>query len=393
LLDEKFHEVQEHTHSMKTDFTFKRSVVAWHRARVGLRRLGAALRTDLSGLRGGRSSCTGLRPGPGEAPGVTKPVIFASYATDETTKGSHRYCGGEKLLNNLILLLRRRGYDAYMVSLDGKHADWLIEHAPFLSLREFVETKRAAQSVRCVTSWMKAKPFLEHCSEFYFWDHELSASSRSHFPDLARYGARGRIVRVAGVNRAVQSFHRAVFEVPALLLRQLVDEEYWKPDAARRIPSRIGYFDEGAHGAEFIRRIRERTIAAGFSLDFVQLAGVEKDILSQMQQCGTFLALNVGKSPLWGEGGPMSPQEAMACGTVPICFDINGPWEVIQQNYNGVVVPEFTPDAMAQALIRVYSVPGRWEEMSRRSLEMSRISHSLQARWPDVARFLDLPLE
>lgn len=378
---------------MKADFAFKHSVVAWHRALAGLRRLGMAVRTDLSGLRGGKPSRIKEGPDPGAEPALIKPLIFASYATDAATTGSHRFCGGEKLLNNLILLLRRRGFEAYMVSLDGKHADWLIEHAPFLSLREFVEKKRTAQAVRCVTSWMKAKPFLDQCPEFYFWDHELSASSRSHFPDLVRYEARGRIVRVAGVNRAVQSFHRALFETPALVLRQLIDEEHWKPDSARRIPNRVGYFDEGEHGAEFIRRIRERTASAGLSLEFVQLAGVEKEILSQMQQCGVFLALNVGKSPLWGEGGPMSPQEAMACGTVPICFDINGPWEVIQQNYNGVVVSEFTPDAMAQALIDVYSVPNRWEEMSRRSLEMSRISHSLKARWPDVARFLDLPLQ
>ena len=30
----------------------------------------------------------------------------------------------------------------------------------------------------------------------------------------------------------------------------------------------------------------------------------------------------------------------MACGTVPICFDMNGPWELIQQDYNGVILPE-----------------------------------------------------
>lgn len=378
---------------MKADFAFKRSAIAWHQVLAGLRRLGAAVRTDLSGFRSKKALVARGGPGPVAVSDTGKPLIFASYATDGATKGSHRYCGGEKLLNNLILLLRRRGFEAYMVSLDGKHSDWLIEHAPFLSLQEFIVKKKSASSVRCVTSWMKAKPFLEQCSEFYFWDHELSASSRSHFPDLVRDMARGRIVRTAGVNRAVQSFHRAVFETPALLLRQLIDEEHWKPDPTRRIPNRVGFFDEGEHGAEFIRRIREQTASAGLALEFVQLAGVEKEILSQMQQCGTFLALNVGKSPLWGEGGPMSPQEAMACGTVPICFDINGPWEVIQQNYNGVVVSEFTPDAMARALIGVYSEPNRREEMSRRSLEMSRISHSLQARWPDVARFLDLPSE
>lgn len=375
---------------MKTDFAFKRSAVAWHQVLTGVRRLGTAVRTDLSALVPGRSLDSGRRPIPASETGSARPMVFASYATDEAMRGSHRYCGGEKLLNNLILLLRRKGYEAWMVSLDGQHAGWLAEHAPFLSLPQFKEKLLGGGDVRCVTSWLRAAPYLAHCPRFYFWDQELSASSRSHFPDLARMVAQDRIIRTAGVNRAVQAFHRAMFETPALVLRQLIDEAHWKPDPSRRIPTRIGYFDEGDHGAEFIRRIRGQTAAAGLALEFVQLAGVEEEIISQMQQCGTFLALNVGKSPLWGEGGPMSPQEAMACGTVPVCFDINGPWELIQQNYNGVIVSEFTPEAMAQALIGIYAQGGRWEDMSRRSLEMSRISHSMEARWPDVARFLDL---
>ena len=137
----------------------------------------------------------------------------------------------------------------------------------------------------------------------------------------------------------------------------------------------------------------ELTKGAGLALEFVQLAGVEKEIIAQMQQCGVFMALNIGKSHLWGEGGPMSPQEAMACGTVPVCFDINGPWELIQQDYNGVIARESTPESMAEALISIYSVPGRLEEMSRRTLEIFLRSHSMEARWPEVARFLDLPLK
>ncbi|MBE2205399.1 MAG: glycosyltransferase [Chthoniobacterales bacterium] len=380
--------------------TFKQTTIHWARLRVAFRCFLSSLRLDLTNdvLRPFVPATLRRRTLAGKTAsrisgGGSRPIIFASYATDDTTKGSHRFCGGEKLLNNLVLLLRRRGYEAYMVSLGGGHSDWLIEHAPFLSLEEFRAKKMSAPDVRCVTSWMKAKPFIDECSAFYFWDHELSASSRSHFPDLARSVARGKIVRTAGVNRAVQSFHRAVFETPALLLRQLIDEEHWTPDPARRIPKRVGYFDEGEHGADYVRQMREKTVAAGLDLEFVQLAGVEKEILSQMQQCGVFVALNLGKSPFWGEGGPMSPQEAMACGTVPVCFDINGPWELIQQHYNGVIVSEPTPDAMARELVGIYSQPGRLELMSNRALEISRTSHSLQARWPDVARFLDLPLE
>lgn len=278
-----------------------------------------------------------------------------------------------------------------MVSTDGKHSEWLAEHAPFLSVDEFRAKLSTALHARCVTSWIPAKAFLDHCPQFYFWDQELGASSRSHFPQLAHMMASGRIVRTAGVNRTVQAWHRATFGTPALLLRQLVDEKHWQPDESRRVPHRVGYFDEGDHGEKFIAEIRERTKSVGLTLEFHRLQGVEREIIAQMQTCGTFLALNVGKSPLWGEGGPMTPQEAMACGAVPICFDINGPWELIQQNYNGVVLADFTPAAMADALKDIYQTPGRLAEMSKRCLEMTSAAHTMEARWPDVRRFLDLP--
>lgn len=319
-----------------------------------------------------------------------KPEIYVSYATDDSLKGSHLYCGGEKLLNNLVLLLRRKGYEAFMVSLDGRHAGWLAEHAPFLSLDAFKARKKDVKDVRCVTSWLKARPFINECPHFYFWDQELSASSRSHFPDLAGLIANKRIIRTAGVNRAVQAFHRCVFETPSVVLRQLIDEQHWQPDPARRVATRIGYFDEGDHGARYVREIEEKTKAAGLNLEFVQLEGNEAAIISQMQQCAVFMALNIGKSPLWGEGGPMSPQEAMACGTVPVCFDINGPWELIQQHYNGVIARELSAEAMASELIWIYSEPHRVQIMGNRALEIFRTSHSMEARWPEVARFLDL---
>lgn len=87
----------------------------------------------------------------------------------------------------------------------------------------------------------------------------------------------------------------------------------------------------------------------------------------------------------------MSPQEAMACGTVPLCFDINGPWEVIQQHYNGVIVPDMDPVTMGRELAGIYRTPARLDTMSRRCVEMTESSHTMEARWPTVVRFLDLP--
>jgi Glycosyl transferases group 1 len=336
------------------------------------------------------------RKGNGSAPAraeTSRPSVFVSYATDETLKGSHRYCGGEKLLNNLVLLLRRHGYEAYMVSMDGAHSNWLVEHAPFLSVEEFARRAAGAPPIRCVTSWVLADAFLQHCPGFYFWDQELATTSRSQFPTLARQMRQGRIHATAGLNRSIQAWHMAIFERRASLLRTLVDDKHWKPDEAQRKRNRVGYMDEGSLTATFIDTIRSLTQSRELELEFVRLAGVEADIIKGMQTCSVFLALNVGKSPLWGEGGPMTPHEAMACGAIPICFDMNGPWELIQQGYNGFVLPQIRPELMADQLIRIYSEPGQLETLRTNALAVFRTSHCMESRWPFVCEFLGLPKE
>ncbi len=318
-----------------------------------------------------------------------RPVIFASYCAGPSLMGSNKFCGGEKVLNNLVLLLRQHGYEAYMVSLDGKHSNWLVEHAPYISLSEFAERKSQAASFRCVTSWLKATAFLEQAEKFYFWDQELGSSARSQFPEFARLMKSGKILQSAGVNRVVQTWHSVVFGRQTHLLRQLLNDRYWRPDPDRRIRHRVGFFDEGPHTAKYIGVIGDFTRQAGLELEFYQLQGLEADIIQQMQTCAVCLVLNIGKSS-WGEGGPMAPWESMACGAVPVCFDLKGAWEVIQQNYNGIITEEICPEQMGAALLEIYGTPGRLEEMSKRGLEIMAAAHSLESRWPAVEKFLDL---
>ena len=55
----------------------------------------------------------------------------------------------------------------------------------------------------------------------------------------------------------------------------------------------------------------------------------------------------------------MTPHEAVACGTVPVCFDMNGPWELIQQGLQRRGSAEIKPELMARELINLYTQPGR----------------------------------
>lgn len=379
--------IREHAHQHR----------CW-RTRRGLAYLGLAWRKLLRDLSTDVwEKAPGILPKPKQSTandqagaGPQRPLIFASYAVDELHPGSHRYCGGEKLLNNLVLQLRRKGFDAWMVTLDGKQAGWLMEQAPCLSLEEFRGKKNSAKEVRCVTSWIDARAFLAECQSFYYWDMELATSSDYQFPRIAKAMRRGRIRNLSAFNRAIQAWFMEVFDRPCGLLRTLVDEKYWHPDEAKRVPNRVGYMDEGPHTAALIEQTRAQCKAAGLQIDFVELRGDEPAIRDGMQSCEVFLVTNPGKSPIWGEGGPMTPHEAMACGTVPVCFDLNGPRESVIDGYCGRIVVKGNNTAYASAVAELFQDRNNLRQMSTRAAEIIQESHTMEKRWPEIATFLNL---
>ena len=90
----------------------------------------------------------------------------------------------------------------------------------------------------------------------------------------------------------------------------------------------------------------------------------------------------------------MTPHEAMACGTVPICFDMNGPWELIQQGYNGFVLPEIRPETDGRPTDQHLLRPQAGSKFLRsNALAVFRTSHCMESRWPFVCEFLRLPKE
>ncbi len=307
--------------------------------------------------------------------------------------GSHRYCGGEKSLNNLVLLLRRHGYEAWLVTLDGKQAGWLAEQAPCLSIAEFQRHQEPGRPVRCVTSWLEAHVFLDACGPFYYWGPracDYGGTSVSHALGLfeIRPGSKSSPASIVPSEPGC----RAHFDVPASLVRSLVDENLWKPDPAKRHPNRVGYVAESADTPALIEGIRAHAKARGLQLDFQEMSGDEPDMVAQMQACSVFIVTNPGKSDLWGEGGPLGPHESAACGAVPICFDLDGPREIIQSGYNGVIVPRHRADLMAAVVAELFENPTRLDEMKGRARETILASHAMETRWAEVADFLDLPV-
>jgi hypothetical protein len=325
----------------------------------------------------------------GQSASVVKPVIFVSSCVDEKAPGGQKYNGGINEYNCLVKLLRQHGYEAYIVTYDGNYESWLIEHQPHISLEVFRSKIKSLSDIRCVTSWAEAKAFIRECKKLYFWDMELRYTDHNHFATLASL-YRTKIEKTASISRTIQAWHMANFARQCTIIPNLLDESYWKPDETRRLFNRVGYMDEGEHTEQHIAQFQNAAKTAGLELEFYQIKGDAKEFLCGMQSCNTFISMNQGKDPLWGEGCPRTIIEALSTGAVVLAYDVIGNREMIQHSFNGIIVPRYLPDIMAKTLIDLYQKPSEIERLRENGLNLIRSCHTSEARWPAIKEFLDL---
>lgn len=366
----------------------------WWRTRRGARLLRLAWDEFVKGFRSDASwvlrmpsrSLTAPKSTGGPEPTQEKPVVFLSFCAGADQPGTSRFNGGEKALNNLCHLLRRRGFEAFVVTWDGSRADWLADPAPAISVEDCRRRLAVGGSFRCVTSWIDSPSFLDGIRRFYYWDMESAYSDGYQFPEVADAVRAGRVVRFAAFSRTIQACLMARFHRPVELLPSLVDDRLWQPDESRRIRRRVGYFDEGGKTSEILTGLQERCPGA----EFVRVAGIEREVIAAIQTCEFFIVMNQGKDPLWGEGGPYTPHEALACGAIPLATDICGPRESIIDGFNGFVVPRGRWDLLGATLANLLANPALCERLRENGRRHFEVALTLDARWPAVNEFLEL---
>lgn len=318
-----------------------------------------------------------------------KPLVFVSVCENEYRKGGDKYNGGINELNCLVKLLRRHGYSAYMVTYDGTFEPWLFEHQDHISIADFKEKISSNSDYRCVTSFAVANEFIRHCDRIYFWDMELTFSDHCHFSKITHLD-RTKIANRAGISRTVQAWHMANFHKKCVVLPNLLDDDFWKPDSSKRINNRIGYMNEGLHTQYVIQFFQKKLYDAGLDIEFIQLRGETKNILEGMQSCNIFISMNLGKDLLWGEGCPRTIIEALSTGAVVLAYDIIGNREILIDSFNGIIVPRYNHEIMIEKLIELIKNPEKIDLLRKNGLNFIESCHTLDSNWPAVCEFLDI---
>ena len=82
------------------------------------------------------------------------------------------------------------------------------------------------------------------------------------------------------------------------------------------------------------------------------------------------------------EGTPVAIMEALACGTAAIVSDYPGARDIINDRQNGVLVPQRSPEALAQAIIELQQTPTTREAYGAAGRETVRQRHD----WSVISR-------
>lgn len=318
-----------------------------------------------------------------------KPIIFISACENFYAPGGYQFNGGINEFNLLVKLLRLHGYKAFVVTFDGTYKHWLIEHQPHISLYEFHNILKIHPNVRCVTSWIISKAFIDECEKLYFWDMELCFTANNHFYKLIELYKK-KIVKTAAISRTIQAWHMAHFKKTPVVIPNLLDTMIWKPNPEERIFNRIGYMNEGDHTQKQIEEINKSLIKSGYTLDFKLIKGTTEDVLKGIQSCNLFISTNIGKDDLWGEGCPRTIIEALSTGAVVLGYDIIGNREILINNFNGFIVKRYDIDEMILKIKYLYENTSEIDKMREDGLNLIQRCHTLENRWELVKEFLDL---
>lgn len=124
------------------------------------------------------------------------------------------------------------------------------------------------------------------------------------------------------------------------------------------------YMGVVAGNGPLLEDIREWVLANGLKDRLIVIGEVDQQSLSEL-----YSASDVIIYPGELEIQPLVPQEAMACGTVPIVSDTLGNNEIVQHNFNGLVVKLGDISGLAQSVKLLFNDNALYESLRKNGLE------------------------
>jgi predicted O-methyltransferase YrrM len=318
------------------------------------------------------------------------PIVLISSCAGKDEPGDFRFNGGVKLYNLWAKILRREGIPAFIVTYDGKRLEWLERPQPVVSLETAAAWKASGLPLLFLTAWLGAKAFLDVADEFYYYDCESNYTFGLHRRVFRRLLKRGKICGIATHSRTQQARHMEFHGRDVMFIPIWSDSEIWFDDSAVREKNLIGFTEESDESVLEAEIVVERCTQAGLPVRAVRICGFEREMAETLRECDLFLGLNHGKDPLWGEGSPLTQQEAMHSGCVVAAYDVRGNREYLVEGFTGRLVPPGDISALSDAVVDTLARPEVKERLRRESRALVSSAFVEKSRLGALPAFLGI---
>lgn len=126
-------------------------------------------------------------------------------------------------------------------------------------------------------------------------------------------------------------------------------------------------------GDGVLRNEIEEKVHAKCLDDIVIFLGFQTNILGLISQIDLIVL-----SSLW-EGFPLTPIETFSMGKTIVATDVPGTMEIIENGYNGVIVPKYSGEAIAEAIEEIYLDKAKRELYEKNALDTYNNKFSYRA--------------
>ncbi|MCH8332201.1 MAG: glycosyltransferase family 4 protein, partial [Bacteroidetes bacterium] len=326
-----------------------------------------------------------------------RPISHQSYAQKNKTKiivpASYilKYNGGTKLYNLLIKLLRDNEYDAYFASAEGGYDEWLVHQQPIITFEDVKKYRAEGADVRITTSWLDTPDFAKVLDggKFYYFDLELKWTLKFR-RKLDYYLKHNRIAGIATHSRYIQSWYMTNYNIRPILINVWSDKSVFYEDTNRRVEGRIGCMIDSPEDKAVYELLVRKGDKLGLCESVVNVLGDEKTIADTLRTVDIFVGLNQGKNPLWGEGCPLTQEEAMHSGCALVAFDSLGNREYLYHNWTGLLVKPGNDEGLWEAVEYLLKNKDDKERIRENGKRLVRALLSEEGKMELVSEFLDL---
>jgi starch synthase len=132
----------------------------------------------------------------------------------------------------------------------------------------------------------------------------------------------------------------------------------------------------------------EEEIAEILAAESMKVRWINEHVLDQSAIVGFLSAADIYAFPSRGEGFPVSPMEAMACGLPVVGSDASGMPDLLERGEAGIVVPRGDSTALAQALGRLLDDPDLTASLGAGARRQAEQSFSLDSVGPRLRDFV-----